>query len=241
MTRGRQLFKENCAVCHNYSDDPSLELKGPFKAPDLAGWASEKWVRGLLEKPGSDSFFGLTKLTGMKKWRRNIDEARAEWKAKDDPKVYEKKVADQDAEFILLARFLADQAKPKAKRDAKLSEDGKKVFFARKAGACSKCHSIDGKGNSDGPDFTDYGSQEWIRVMVMSPANPRRFASNNQMPALRNLEGPGADVHALEFKEANPGVPVVQLSDIDRELIIRWLTKDFRVVFGGETISGPPK
>ena len=77
--------------------------------------------------------------------------------------------------------------------------------------------------------------------MMMSPAHPRRHVRNNFMPAFRNLEGPGADVHALEFKEANPGVPVLHLSDIDRELIIRWLTKDFRVVFGGETISGPPK
>ena len=97
------------------------------------------------------------------------------------------------------------------------------------------------EGGSEGPDLTDYGSQDWIRLMVMSPANPRRHARNNHMPAFRNLEGPGADVHALEFKEANPGVPMVHLSDIDRELIIRWLVGDCRVVFGGEPISAPPK
>ena len=34
---------------------------------------------------------------------------------------------------------------------------------------------------------------------------------------------------------------VVNLSDIERELIVRWMLKNFRVVFGGETISGPPK
>jgi ubiquinol-cytochrome c reductase cytochrome b subunit len=244
LTSGRKLFKENCAVCHNYSDDPTLELKGPFKASDLSGWASEKWVRGLLENPGSDTYFGLTKLTGMKKWRGNIDAARAGWKKTDAADVYKKKIAEQDAEFDLLARFLADQAKPKAKRDAKLFEEGIKVFFAKKPGACAKCHNISGgkrEGASDGPDFTDYGSQEWLRLMVMSPANPKRFAANNFMPAFRNLDGPGAEVHAQEFKEANASMPVIQMGDIDRELIIRWLTKDFRVVFGGDTISAPPK
>jgi hypothetical protein len=30
------------------------------------------------------------------------------------------------------------------------------------------------------------------------------------------------------------------MSDIDRELIIRYLTGDHRVVFGGQVISGPP-
>jgi len=244
LTKGRELFTKKCAACHNYSDDPSLELKGPFKASDLGGFATEKWIRGLLEKPADNKYFGLTELTGMKKWRRNIDEARAEWKKTEPPAVYEKKIAEQDAEFDLLSRFLADQAEPKAKRDAKLFDEGIKVFFAKKPGACSKCHHMAGgkrEGGSEGPDLTDYGSQDWIRLMMMSPAHPRRHARNNFMPAFRNLEGPGADVHALEFKEANPGVPVLHLSDIDRELIIRWLTKDFRVVFGGETISGPPK
>src|SRR5205823_2399105 len=34
---------------------------------------------------------------------------------------------------------------------------------------------------------------------------------------------------------------VIQLSDIDRELILRWMTGDDRVVFGGEPITGPPR
>jgi hypothetical protein len=61
------------------------------------------------------------------------------------------------------------------------------------------------------------------------------------MPAFRNLDGPGADVHMLEFREGQPDVSVVRLSDTDRELIIRFMTGDNRVVFGGQTISGPPK
>ena len=33
----------------------------------------------------------------------------------------------------------------------------------------------------------------------------------------------------------------IALSDLERELIIRFVLKDDRVVFGGEPISGPPE
>jgi mono/diheme cytochrome c family protein len=42
-------------------------------------------------------------------------------------------------------------------------------------------------------------------------------------------------------KDIEAATRIVQLNDIERELIIRFLLKDFRVVFGGEPISGPPK
>jgi hypothetical protein len=86
--------------------------------------------------------------------------------------------------------------------------------------------------------MTGYGSAEWLRLMLLSPAHPRRHAANNEMPAFRPDDGPGAEVHLQEFRDANPNVPLVALSDIDRELIIRWLVGDSRVVFGGETITG---
>lgn len=247
--RGENLFKQNCAVCHKYTVDPPEHgfagfVKGDFKAPDLGGFASEKWIRGLLENPGDNKYFGHTKLTGMKNWRKAIDkEDRADWKEQLKPDAFKKKVAEQDAEFDLLARFLADQAKPKEKRDAALFNDGIKAFF--KEGSCSKCHHVaggKGKGGRRGPDLTGYGSQEWIRLMIMSPSHPTRYGEKNTMPAFRNLDGPGAEVHDLAFRETmqevDPNVQVVNLSDIDRELIIRWMTKDYRVIFGGKTISG---
>jgi hypothetical protein len=50
--------------------------------------------------------------------------------------------------------------------------------------------------------------------------------------------GPEADEKRQAIDQATR---MIALSDIDRELIIRWLLKDYRVVFGGEPISGPPK
>jgi hypothetical protein len=83
------------------------------------------------------------------------------------------------------------------------------------------------------------------------------------MPVFRDLEDPSAettrldarrvqDLQAQEIKEDDPGAQkkkqaladsskLVNFSAVDRELIIRWLVKDYRVVFGGEPISGPRK
>ena len=71
------------------------------------------------------------------------------------------------------------------------------------------------------------------------------------MPAFLPKDGPGNEVRLLEFeklypekadKEKNwPGLKLVELPDIDRELVIRWLLRDDRAVFGGATISGARK
>ena len=95
-----------------------------------------------------------------------------------------------------------------------------------------------------------YGTREWLKLMITAPGHSRRYKNRNeepdQMPAFRPepITGPGTEVQRLEFLDTSPGFPenkVVQLSDIDRELIIRWMTRDNRVVFGGQTISAPPK
>jgi ubiquinol-cytochrome c reductase cytochrome b subunit len=240
-TRGWKLFVQNCAVCHQYSGaaPEALEKRSSakFKASDLAGFGNEQWIRGLLANPGDSKYFGFTDLNGMKNWRKKVDRAREKWK-KDDPK----KIDEQRKELDLLARFLADQGKPRDKRDKKLFDDGLKVFI--KAGNCGDCHTIAGQpaeAEHKAPDFTDYGSQDWLRLMIMSPAHPLRHSAKNRMPAFRNPDGPGSEVHLLEFKAANKDIEVMNLSDIDRELIIRFLTGDYRVVMGGTTISGPPK
>jgi hypothetical protein len=52
---------------------------------------------------------------------------------------------------------------------------------------------------------------------------------------------PGKEAKAEERKKRIAEAhKVLHLSDVDRELIIRWLLKDNRVLFGGEPITGPP-
>jgi len=241
LTRGPTLFAKYCGVCHAFSGEGFHKNQGPHKAGDLAGFATETWIRSLLKNPGDNKFFGLTKLEGMKNWRAKVDKTREKWKKNDGPAEADKKIAEQEAAFDTIARWLADQSRPKKQRDLQLEVKGKDLF----ADHCASCHSIHGEGGNIGPDFTDYGSENWIRALVMDPANPSRYGKNNQMPAFRIGAGPGADILRQEFLQRHEKndikINVTDLSDIDRELIIRWLTHDDRVVFGGKTVTGPLK
>ena len=100
-------------------------------------------------------------------------------------------------------------------------------------------------------------------VGARSHAEASRRLRTLRSPKLRELEGPAAAVTkdqinrikvlllkdvpddakaaAQRKKDIEESMRVINLSDIDRELIIRWLLQDDRVVFGGEPISGPPK
>jgi hypothetical protein len=117
--------------------------------------------------------------------------------------------------------------------------------------------------STPGPDFTGYGDAEWLRQMVMAPYHPTRYGGRNTMPVFLDREGPTAgvadenlqlirqcllkevpedDAQAKEKKESiEKATGPVHLGDVDRELIIRWLLKDDRVVFGGEPVAGPPR
>ena len=66
--------------------------------------------------------------------------------------------------------------------------EGKKAFFKKKS--CAVCHTVDKDGGETGPNLTDYGSAEWIRFMMMSPAHTERHGDNNQKILLAySLEG----------------------------------------------------
>src|SRR5262249_1319336 len=95
--------------------------------------------------------------------------------------------------------------------------------------------------------------------MIMAPANPSKYNANNRMPGFRDTTNPAAPVleepfaqrkaaaiaaagdDARKKADAEAAHKMIPLSDLDRELIIRFVLKDDRVVFGGEPISGPPE
>jgi ubiquinol-cytochrome c reductase cytochrome b subunit len=236
LTRGSKLFEMNCAVCHKYTVRPGeLNLpgftKGPFKASDLGDWGGYEWTRGLIDKPGDNKYFGLTTLKGMKTWRSKLEKERKKLEmTKED-------IDQEEQDFDTVAKWLD----PKKEQNPDFAKFGRAKFDEN----CATCHSYGGEPKQ-GPDLLGYGTKEWLRLMIMSPAHPKRHSRHNDMPAFRPApnSGPGAEVHELEFFGAVPEFPkdkIMQLSDIDRELIIRWMTRDDRVVFGGQTISAPPK
>ena len=240
LTRGSKLFETNCAVCHKYTVRPGeLDLpgftKGPFRASDLGEFGSEAWTRGLINNPADPKFFGLTNLKGMRTWREKLEKGRKKLQlTKED-------IDEEEKDFDTIAQWLDNQRKPPSKQDKDLAKFGRIKFDEN----CATCHGYGGQPKQ-GPDLLGYGTPEWLRLMIMAPNHPLRHGAKNTMPAFRPAAngGPGAEVHELEFFTANPDFPknmLAPLSDIDRELIIRWMTRDDRVVFGGQTISAAPK
>lgn len=247
-------------------------------ASDLGDFGSKAWIRGLLDNPMDDKYFGRVKktereegkevkdekgnvlmrhaLTQMKSWRAGFDRARE----KGGKEVAVKQDADLDAIADLLTelRKAKDHPDPSRRPSAKVVEKGE-AAFERKGNRCAECHGYDkeikenGKAKTDrfganigeAPDFTAYGGADWLRSMIMRPMHPRHYGERNRfpdfrMPAFRPLEGPGSELSMKEFRETNADVKdseIQHLTDIERELIIRWILRDYRPVYGGATIQ----
>ena len=235
VTRGPKLFEMKCAVCHTYvpadpAKDPVKFNDPKAKASDLADYGTEMWIRGLIEKPSDPKYFGRTALNKMVKWRERIE--------KDRKNMDKDEIAKQDAEYDAIARFLPRQDDPKL--DPKIREAGKTAFDDN----CATCHMLGEPGQSTGPNLTGYGSQAWLRLMLMAPDNPMRYGDRNTMPAFRDLNSASADVQKADvdmYKTDDHTPTIADLSEVDREVLIRWLTHDPRAVFGGAPIGGVAK
>jgi mono/diheme cytochrome c family protein len=190
----------------------------------------------------------------MSRWVRNTKK-----EAED-----EGKLPQLEAQFDLIARWLATHPTRPPKDDA--PQEMKTAYDAYQE-RCIQCHTFAGEGGGDmeGPDFTGYGGLDWTRLMVMSPDHPQRYGwrNRNAMPLFQPLEGPGTesrreDVNRIKElllkqiaeddsqadakkKRIEDSMQLSHLSDVDRELLLRWLVRDPRVVFGGVPISGPPR
>jgi quinol-cytochrome oxidoreductase complex cytochrome b subunit/mono/diheme cytochrome c family protein len=273
-TQGPELFKQNCATCHAHQRlpvDPNAKEKRQPTASDLTDFGSKEWILGLLRDPDTPRYFGHTRFKGktMSTWVK---------KTRSNPKGGKEKL---EADFDLIAEWLATHP-TKVPPDKKQSRarQGYEAFSNR----CMKCHTFAGDKGDDsedkGPDFTGYGSVEWLRLMVQAPHSPSRYgrANRNVMPMFRDPDSADSAISREEIgqakeyllreakekiaKDKNKTVediadddPQLQkereriekhskplhLSNRDGELIFRWLVGDDRVVFGGQSISGPPK
>jgi mono/diheme cytochrome c family protein len=251
LTQGKDLFQRTCAVCHTHGADCKNDKP---TAPDLAGFGNEEWLFRFLSNPGHPDFFGRTRLTSMSEWM----ESNFPNTALSDDQVAklgaeERSTLEKDrSDLHSLAKWLSMHPKKEsAEVKSDTFRDGVRLFKER---GCPECHTYEGKGGKRGPDLTGYGDQDWVRLTVMAPYQSSRYGIRNLMPAFRDLEGPTAAVTLAEIAQAKnllsqtakkteaakvgEATRVLNLSDIDRELIIRWLLKDDRVIFGGEPISG---
>ena len=68
LTQGRNVLERRCLGCHFFEGKGS----GAQTASDLSHFGSRAWIRGLLDKPTSSTYFGkVAKFDGMAEWKKS--------------------------------------------------------------------------------------------------------------------------------------------------------------------------
>ncbi len=186
LTQGPRLFASQCASCHTYDGHDGLgaQLPEPPTAPDLAGFGSRDWLRGFMDPAQIETpkFFGGTAFVhpkpGEKKSRmvRLILDDVAKYSAEEKAQL-EKIIAAISAEAKLPAQKAHDV------RDTVLIEEGRKLL-ADVTLDCTDCHKFHDTAGGKAPDFTGYGSREWLAEFLKNPGHERFYGKHNdRMPA----------------------------------------------------------
>jgi ubiquinol-cytochrome c reductase cytochrome b/c1 subunit len=194
----------------------------PAGAPNLFGFASREWIKGLLDPkkivaisfeplpPSSDPAVAAAQnhpdnhkrrvaapyfgSTAHKEGRMvKWVQAHAEL-LKDDPEK-----ADDDVEAIAAALSAQAQMRSQAEvdRDEKLIERG--VALVQK-NCTNECHRFGDSGQLGlAPDLTGYGSYEWMMGLVSDPTHERFYRrENDRMPSFAaNLDQPAKNAVSL--------------------------------------------
>jgi ubiquinol-cytochrome c reductase cytochrome b subunit len=58
---------------------------------------------------------------------------------------------------------------------------GEKIFNE----SCNGCHMVKGKGGDSGPDFTNFGSREWVSELLKNPKDNKYFKDSGAMPPVK--------------------------------------------------------
>jgi ubiquinol-cytochrome c reductase cytochrome b subunit len=179
FTQGPRLFARHCASCHRYDGHDGLGQPpaDPASAPDLAGFASRRWLEGLLDPAGftSSNYFGGTKHADGKMARfLRKDVAAFDAAGKEQLR---KVVLALSAEAGLKAQQADDR------RDAALIEEGRRLA-ANDTMRCTECHAFHSdEEDATAPVLTGYGSRDWLIGIIRHPAHERFYGRrNDRMP-----------------------------------------------------------
>ncbi len=156
LTQGRAVLEKSCLSCHRMDGEGA----GEQTASDLKDFGTRAWVRGLLEKPDADRYFGkVPECDGMVEWKRA---SKLDAKQLDD-------VADFVATF---AKIPADTTVDEWLNAPGVADHPGNELFQKD---CGSCHRIDGYtegGLRDAPDLFAWGSPQWTTRMIRRPGSP---------------------------------------------------------------------
>ncbi|WP_337177349.1 cytochrome bc complex cytochrome b subunit [Paludisphaera sp.] len=184
LTRGSFLLERKCLSCHSYDG----KAEGEQSAPELKDFGSLAWIRGLLEDPAADAYYGkVPECDGMIEWKKTTK--------------LDAKQLDQVAEFVAtFARIPEDHTVDDWLNTPGVTEHPGYDLFVED---CGKCHMIDGftdGGLRDSPDLFAWGSPRWTRRMIRRPSEPSLYGyleDQQRMPASPRDEMPDRDVDMI--------------------------------------------
>lgn len=184
-TQGPKLFARHCASCHRFDGHDALgrPVKDPQTASDLKGFATRRWLAGLLDPEGitSTNYLGGTRHRDGK-MVRFVKRDVANFSAEQQERL-RKVILAVSAEAALKTQRQLDE------QDAALIEEGRKLIASEDM-RCTECHQFR-KPDEDAtaPDLTGYGSREWLLDFLRDPGHARFYGSrNDRMPAFGKEE-----------------------------------------------------
>jgi ubiquinol-cytochrome c reductase cytochrome b subunit len=225
-TQAPRLFAQHCAACHRWEGHNGLGSVPvePATSSDLAGYGSRQWIRGFLEDPMADGYFGRMRKpdgesahTRMADWLSEQRTAAAEPEAR---RVFENNL-DAAAAYLAeeatrpgrLAQLIiepdADLAALEREEAGRFGSDealirrGRRFFMS----VCNECHSYQGErsGTFKAPDMHGYGSAAWVELMIAEPDHESRYRSRGKEPA-----------QMPRFKD--------RLAEADRRMLALWIS-----------------
>ncbi|WP_165064172.1 cytochrome b N-terminal domain-containing protein [Paludisphaera rhizosphaerae] len=184
LTRGSALLEKKCLGCHRLGEQGTDQQS----APDLKDFGSLAWIRGLLEKPDSPTYFGKTpECDGMTSWKKSSK--------------LDAKQLDQVAQFVAsFAKIPEGQTVDDWLNTPGVADHPGNELFQKD---CGKCHLIDGYtegGVQDAPDLFAWGSPQWMKRMIRKPGDAALYGyleDKQRMPASPVDEMPDSDVSMI--------------------------------------------
>ncbi len=172
LHHGGKMFEKKCLGCHPFGG----QVQGEPSAPDLKDFGTRTWIRGLLEKPTSDAYFGKVPiLDGMKTWKESSKLSPAE--------------LDAIADFVATFATIDPEVSPADWYAAPTTKNHPGYTLFQKN--CVDCHTMGDPSQAEkktqpSPDLFGWGSPRWTSRMIKNPSRSTHYGhleADQKMPA----------------------------------------------------------
>jgi ubiquinol-cytochrome c reductase cytochrome b subunit len=183
-TQGQAVLERKCLGCHVFEGKGT----GEQTACDLKDFGTRSWVRGLLEDPRAEAYYGkVAKCDGMAEWKKSSK--------------LNAKQLDDVAEFVAsFARIPADTTPDEWLNSPGVADHPGNAPFQKECGQCHKIEGFTEGGTRDAPGLFAWGSPQWMTRMIRKPSAPDLygyFEENNRMPPFGPEQLTGDDVEMV--------------------------------------------